>query len=229
MKLNILGVRLSCLLLLSGLVLPACGEESNAKKDDSSKEDDKKKKKRDKKAKADEEGDAKPASAKPDEADAKADADAKPDEGEAQAEGELDSDDAPSCGELNEVPTIPDTGSKPPTVEEWKTACKVNTQGPNSHPDDCEMKVMREWLRVTCRGDYFKTQNMENFGANGADYFEMIKPNQVIGYTMKLSKGRNQKVRICHTKNKRASLFVSWPSGEEKPLHIALARGPACD
>ncbi len=229
-----MGVALSSLVLLTGLVaLPGCGDESKASKDSASdkkdKKAEKKSSKKDEKEEKDE-GDAKPASAKPEEdkkaepADAKAEGDAK----DGDAEGEVDSG-APTCGALNEVPAIPDTDSKPPTVDEWKTACKVNTQGPNSHPDDCEMKVMREWLLVTCRGDYYKTQNMENFGSVGVDYFEMVKPNKLISYTMKLRKGRNQKVRMCHTKDKMASLFVSWPTGEEKPLHIALARAGKCD
>ena len=215
--------------LLMGLVsLPACGDDNKAGKDRSSKKKDAKSDDEDEEKDAKkEEGEAKPASAKPEKDDEGESKEAKA-EGAADAEGEVDSGPAP-CGELNEVPAIPDTDSKPPTVEEWGKACKINTQGPNSHPDDCEMKVMREWLLVTCRGDYYKTQNMESFGAVGVDYFEMIKPNKLISYTMKLSKGRNQKIRMCHTKNKRASLFVSWPTGEDKPLHVALARGPACD
>lgn len=231
MKLSTMGVGLSSLALLMGLVsLPACGDDNKAGKDRSSKKKDAKSDDEEKDAKK-EEGEAKPASAKPEKGDEGEPKEAKAEgaaDVEGDAKGEVDSGPAP-CGELNEVPAIPDTDSKPPTVEEWGKACKINTQGPNSHPDDCEMKVMREWLLVTCRGDYYKTQNMESFGAVGVDYFEMIKPNKLISYTMKLSKGRNQKIRMCHTKNKRASLFVSWPTGEDKPLHVALARGPACD
>ena len=55
----------------------------------------------------------------------------------------------PTCGPLSSIPDIPDTKSNPPTLEEWGSACDVNTQGAGSHPGDCTMKIMREWLQVT--------------------------------------------------------------------------------
>ncbi|MEM1030302.1 MAG: hypothetical protein AAGN82_08130 [Myxococcota bacterium] len=216
------------LLLMAATTATACGqkddgevkdraaEKDRAKKKKKDERKEKKKEREEKKAEAKSDGTAKPAVATPE-----ASASAAP---SASAEA-VDV----ACGALNEIPAIPGGSSTPPTQEEWSGACAVNTQGANSHPDDCEMKVMREWLRVSCRGKYYKVQNRENFGAKGVDYFEMLKPNEIISYTLKLKKDRNQKVRFCRTDNKRASLFVSWPSSSPKPLHLALARGPACD
>lgn len=211
---------LAALLLGAPMVtLTGCDDGAKASKD--SDEDDGGKKKKKKKKDADEDekaGDGDEEKGDADEANKKADDD---------AAKEYAAADTPTCGPLNEVPTIPGTDSPPPTVEEWNNACKVNTQGPNSHPPDCEMKVLREWLRVSCKSSYTGYEKMQFFGAKGSDYFEMTGGGMV-SFVMKLRAGRNQQVRMCKPGG-RASLFVSWPSTKPKPLHIALARGDACE
>jgi len=207
------GWTLMAALWLAAPLAAGCdGGDTKAKKES----DDDGGKKKKKKKKDDEEDEEKKEEDAKDEA-AAATEDAK----DAQDEGYA------ACGPLGEVPPIPSDPSKPPTVEEWNNACPVNTQGANTHPDDCEMKVLREWLRVSCKGNYTGYEKMSSFGAVGADYFEM-KGNGLVSFVLKLSAGRNQKVRICKPGG-RASLFVSWPSTKPKPLHIALAKGPSCE
>ncbi len=125
------------------------------------------------------------------------------------------------------VPEIPEGRSNPPSVAEWNAAPEVNTQGKGSHPDQCEQKVVREWVRVTCRGDVTGYEKMENFGNKNADYFEMIKPGNMASFVVRLKKGRTQSVRICRA-NDRASLFINWPATKDRPVHIALGKGPKC-
>ncbi len=126
------------------------------------------------------------------------------------------------------VPLVPTTKSNPPTIAEWKAGREVNTQGPNSHPDDCTMKVVREWLKVDCFGDVLGYENMEKFGRKNVDYFEHFKQGKLGSFVLRLKKGQTQKVRICRIKN-RASLFVNWPGAKDRPIHIALGKGPACE
>lgn len=126
------------------------------------------------------------------------------------------------------IPAIPEGRSRPPTVAEWGAAAEVNTQEKNSQPDRCEVKVVREWLRVSCRGsDILGYEKMESFGSKNADYFEMIQPGKLASFVLRLKKGKTQTVRICRQKD-RASLFVNWPASKDRPVHIALGKGPVC-
>ena len=134
-----------------------------------------------------------------------------------------------ACGAASSVPDIPGGRSNPPTLEEWgASGCDVNTQGAGSHARDCTMKVLREWLQVTCRGDVLGHEQMDGFGSNGLDYFEHFQPGSIGSFVVRLRPGISQKVRICRNGD-RASLFVSWPPSNQKPTIIALAQGPACD
>ena len=126
------------------------------------------------------------------------------------------------------IPEIPEGRSTPPTVAEWGAAAEVNTQEKNSQPDKCEMKIVREWLRVSCRGDdIVGYEKMEGFGTKNGDYFEMIKPGNLASFVLRLKKGKTQSVRICRQKD-RASLFVNWPASKDRPVHVALGKGPVC-
>ncbi len=135
---------------------------------------------------------------------------------------------AQTCGPPSQIPKIPSGRSAPPTVEEWKSACEVNTQGANSWGQDCSSHIKREWLKVTCKNNMTGIENMEAFGAKGSDYFEMIQLPGMVSYVVRLRKGHSQKVRMCR-KDQRASLFVSWPGSKEQPTIVAVGRGPKCD
>jgi hypothetical protein len=137
-------------------------------------------------------------------------------------------EDTVACGPLSSIPTIPSSRSRPPTLDEWGSACEVNTQGAGSHPGDCTMKIKREWLQVTCRGKVGGYENFEGFGNEGADYFKQIRTGEMASFVVRLRKGKSQKVRICRGRE-RASLFVSWPPSSAKPLHVALGIGPGCE
>ncbi|MBW2523928.1 MAG: hypothetical protein JRI23_07130 [Deltaproteobacteria bacterium] len=136
--------------------------------------------------------------------------------------------DKPTCGDPKTVPDIPSERSDPPQGAEWDSACQINTQGANASPPNCNMRILRDWLMVTCRGDVLGFEKMENFGNEGFDYFKQIVPGQMASFSIHLSKGTSQKIRICRKKD-RASLFVSWPPSQGKPLHVALGTGPVCD
>jgi hypothetical protein len=126
------------------------------------------------------------------------------------------------------IPLIPQDRSNPPQGTEWEQGKEVNTQEIHSQPNNCEMRVLREWLNVTCHKDYVGYEKMENFGRKLQDYYERIDPGQVVSFVLRLKPGNPQAVRIC-APDKRASLYVNWPKGTDRPKVIALGRGPACD
>jgi hypothetical protein len=134
---------------------------------------------------------------------------------------------APAPAADGPIPAIPDGRSDPPTSAEWSAAKNVNTQGANSWPEDCTSKIVREWLQVNCTGKITGYEKMENFGKLHADYFESILPGKLASFVLRMKKGKTQSVRICREKD-RASLFVNWPTTKDRPIHVALGKGPVC-
>lgn len=129
---------------------------------------------------------------------------------------------------LTDVPDIPEGKSNPPQGTEWDSAPLVNTQGANARGEKCSMRVLREWLRIYCTGDVIGYEKMEDFGTLQNDYYMKISPGKFASFVVRLRKGKNPKIRVCR-ENDRASLFVSWPPSVDKPKHVALGKGPACD
>ena len=126
------------------------------------------------------------------------------------------------------VPSIPTAPSNPPQGTEWKQGVAVNTQQSDSQPDKCTVRVLREWVQVTCRDDYASYEGIENFGTKGRDYFASALPNKVVDLVFRLRKGKAQKARICGEKA-QATLFVNWPAEKDRPTHIALGKGAKCE
>ena len=126
------------------------------------------------------------------------------------------------------IPLIPTTKSNPPQGTEWEQGVAVNTQEVNSQPDDCTLRVMREWVQVTCTGPYTGYEKMKEFGRKGMDYYEAIRPGKSVSFVVRLHKGKSQSVHIC-APEKGAQLFMSWPKDKDRPSHIALGRGPVCE
>jgi hypothetical protein len=122
------------------------------------------------------------------------------------------------------IPDIPDGRSSPPTLAEWEQGMQVNTVGPNSAPKNCTMKVVREWLKVNCSGNIENVSDLDGFGKEGVDFFQMVKPGQLADLVVRIHRGA-LKARINRSDH-RASLFVSWPPSAPRPTIIALQHNP---
>lgn len=127
---------------------------------------------------------------------------------------------APGAGA--EAPAVPSGTSAPPTVAEWTSAAEVNTVAANSKPKDCTMKMVREWLKVNCTGKIKAVTNMEGFGKKNFDYFELVTPDKVADFVVRVKKGNAIKARILRNGESGASLFVNWPGQLDKPSIVAL-------
>src|SRR5688572_12328677 len=92
------------------------------------------------------------------------------------------------------IPEIPEGRSKPPSVAEWSDAGEVNTQEPNSQPDKCFTKVVREWLKVHCDGNVVGVEAMEAFGKQNADYFYSISSGKDEEFVVRLNRTKTQKL-----------------------------------
>jgi hypothetical protein len=123
------------------------------------------------------------------------------------------------------IPDIPEGRSKPPTIEEWKAAPVVNSQEKNSRADKCEMKVVREWLKVKCEGEVLGINDLDGFGVEGTDHFKMYEEGKWADIVVRLKEGQALSTRIPRVAEGDAALFTHWPKGAKKPNIIALGRG----
>lgn len=123
------------------------------------------------------------------------------------------------------IPDIPSERSKPPTVEEWKTGTVINSQQKNSRPDKCEMKIVREWLKVKCEGDVLGINDLDGFGVEGTDHFKAFQEGKFADIVVRLKVGQSLSTRIPRGAEGDAALFTSWPKNATKPHIIALGRG----
>jgi len=123
------------------------------------------------------------------------------------------------------IPDIPADRSPPPSFEEWKTGTVVNSQGKSSRPDKCEMKIVREWLKVKCEGDVLGINDLDGFGAEGTDHFKFFKEGQVADIVVRLKEGQSLSTRIPRGAYGDALLFTHWQKGAKKPYIIALGSG----
>lgn len=126
---------------------------------------------------------------------------------------------------VNPVPDIPDGRSKPPSVSEWQKAEPINTQEPNSQAENCEMKLVREWLKVYCHGDVTGYSETYGLGEKQKDSFISLRKGRSVDFVFRLRRGQTQKLKVERNDAREAVLYVSWPKDEVKPLHIALGRG----
>jgi hypothetical protein len=128
---------------------------------------------------------------------------------------------APGAGQA--APEVSTGTSAPPSVAEWQAAGSANTVGANSAPKDCELKVVREWMKVNCTGKITQVTNMDGFGKKGLDYFELVTPGHVADFVVRLKKGGSIKARILREgPGNSASLFMNWPPSNPKPSIVAL-------
>lgn len=125
------------------------------------------------------------------------------------------------------VPLIPQGKSDPPKLEDWEKATEVNTQHEHGIAKECSMKVVREWVRVFCRGEILGYQDLVEFGKKSVDHYVSVKESS-LSFVGRIKQGPRQSVRICR-KADRASLAIYWPKDKERPEHIALGDGKLCE
>jgi hypothetical protein len=132
---------------------------------------------------------------------------------------------APEAEAESPIPEIPSGRSKPPTVQEWQAAEELNTQEPHSQADNCQMKVVREWLKVYCHGDITGYSEQSGFGEKTRDYFISMRKGKSADFVVRLRKGKTLKVKVQRNDAREAVLYASWPHDKDTPQHIALGRG----
>lgn len=113
---------------------------------------------------------------------------------------------------------IPESHSAVPTVAEWNAVPREITVN-RSTPLNCETKMVREWLRVSCR-DKNNTggtpKSAEKVRGCTSETYLFSKPEQKIAsVVMPVKRGNHCEIRFTWT-DKTETLVVDWP-GSPRP------------
>jgi serine/threonine protein kinase len=123
---------------------------------------------------------------------------------------------APGPNESPHAPSPPSGRSPLPTVADWNVVGEVTVTG--SSALGCETKMIREWLRITCKGtdDTGGTPTeVATVRGGGAETFTFAK-NGVTSLLLPFVEGVAVEAIFAWT-DKRAKLTVSWPRGTPMP------------
>jgi hypothetical protein len=123
---------------------------------------------------------------------------------------------------------IPPPGSKPPTPAEWGAVPREITVR-HSTPLNCDTRMLREWLKVTCREKGGRAAlSMEHISRSGQQAYLHNTPPQLVSVVVQVVRGKEYRARYTYQlgRDRGASdLIVSWPSGAPKPT-IAFTNPP---
>jgi hypothetical protein len=114
----------------------------------------------------------------------------------------------------------PEKPSKPPTVAEWKGARESEVK--NGKQLACEVKIVREWLRVSCRTTENKASQIQGLTllepkVRSADFYELVKPNTLASMVFPIRKATQVRIEFEWTDFKRI-LSVAWTPGAPRPI-----------
>lgn len=113
---------------------------------------------------------------------------------------------------------VPTEGtSKPPTVAEWGAVGEITVR--HSTPLNCETKLVREWLRVSCRSSEKGPYLIEGVKLTGGKDHGGIPPfvkKGVASIVTQVKKGMSAEYTFDWG-NFTRKLTVSWPNGAPNP------------
>jgi hypothetical protein len=123
---------------------------------------------------------------------------------------------------------IPPPGSKPPTVAEWN-AVPREISVRHSTPLNCETRMLREWLKVTCRQKGgMAALDMSHVSQSGQQVFLFNKAPDLASVVVQVVRGKTYQARYTYQTGRERStsdLIVSWPNGNPRPS-IAFTNPP---
>lgn len=120
---------------------------------------------------------------------------------------------------------IPETRSKVPTLAEWDAVGEITVA--RSTPLGCETKMVREWLRVSCKGKSYtggKPGNVTKQDGCSGETLLYSKMESTTSMVSPVLRGKSCEVRFTWTNDKAAWLSVDWPVGTPRPV-IAFREG----
>ena len=114
---------------------------------------------------------------------------------------------------------IPGPGSAPPSVAEWNGLnYEITVKGSTAH--NCETKMLREWLRVSCHPKApFEPSGVTTRQSAGQQVF-VGKFGDITSAVVQVVHGKDYQAEFVWSEGGRstsANLHVHWPSNEPRP------------
>lgn len=140
---------------------------------------------------------------------------------EAQAKATAQPASDPNNIALDGLPAvIPPPGSQPPTVAEWASVTReVAVRG--SSALGCETKMLREWLRVSCRKQGNDAPlDVRTTREEGQQSFLFHTRGSLTSVVVQVVKGKDYRARYTWDSRGRqwgANLVVAWPASAARP------------
>jgi hypothetical protein len=119
----------------------------------------------------------------------------------------------PALGQTSPQPSLGGGRSTTPTLGEWSSVGEVTVR--NSSSLGCETKMVREWLRVTCRTllkDNAPTGVQVIRPSGDREYF-IFNSADIASLVMPVRSGVDAEVRYTWRKWGTRTLRVTWPLG----------------
>jgi hypothetical protein len=119
--------------------------------------------------------------------------------------------------------------SAPPKVAEWNDAAELEVK--NAKRLGCEVKFVREWVRVSCRtteqtSSQIVALNWIEPSAKPADFYDLVKAGQLASIVFPVRRNSTAKVEFVWTTFTRP-LTVSWSAGTPVPIVYFSGDAPA--
>lgn len=131
--------------------------------------------------------------------------------------------------ELDPPEAVPATlpGAQPPPMPgDWAKSTPVNTASESSRFDDCDLRLLRGWVRVRCADSFFFNPlvraTLEQFGQPGVD--QIMRPGgSVAELVFRLEPGKSIRFESGGYPA-TAVLRVEWPQGADRPSVLSLEK-----
>lgn len=123
------------------------------------------------------------------------------------------------------LPAVPSAPSRRPSDVQWVQATPVNTAPSSDRPPGCEMRMLRDWVRVQCgwiARDSRAIKLVEGLGTLGEDHF-ISNGTQIAELTVHLRPGLKGTANIF-SNGPGAKFEVEWPNDSAAPSVVALRK-----
>ena len=116
---------------------------------------------------------------------------------------------------------IPSGTSKPPTVAEWDAVPREVTVR-RSTERGCETKMLREWLRVSCRPKgTLQATSVATVESGGQQAFAGMFGDRA-SVVVQVVRGKKYTARFTWNDGVVGTLVVDWPSGAPRPVPFRI-------
>ncbi len=147
----------------------------------------------------------------------------------AAAKNANDSADAPSGAQPGSGATpndglpedLPSGTSKVPSVNEWENVAKEVTVK-NSTERGCQTRMLREWLRVSCRPKgALQATSVATVESDGQQAFAGMFGDRA-SIVVQVVRNKRYTARLTWNDNRTGTLVVDWPNGAPRPTPFSI-------